>query len=163
MPAFAAKGHSETQAVSVVVWFGPAQVLGRLLHLAFGRGLPARRLGIVVMCGLPMSLAIFAMASSLAGLLAFCVLFGFVNGLVTIVRGSIVPEFFGREHVGRISGTMAAIALLARAVAPLAAAWLLLALPDYGEMLGVLCGVGVAALATFALARHPRRAVRPGS
>jgi len=37
MPAFAAKGHREAQALSVVVWFGPAQVAGRLLHFIFAR------------------------------------------------------------------------------------------------------------------------------
>jgi hypothetical protein len=47
--------------------------------------------------------------------------------------------------------------LLARAAAPLATAWLLLALPGYREMLLVLSGVGVAALIAFALARRPAR------
>ena len=31
----------------------------------------------------------------------FSVLFGLSNGLVTIVRGSLVPEYWGRAHVGR--------------------------------------------------------------
>ncbi|HJV60332.1 MAG TPA: MFS transporter [Albitalea sp.] len=155
MPAFAAKGRSESEALRVVVWFGPAQVLGRLLHFMSGRRLSARRLGIVVMCGLPVSLAIFALADGMAALLVFALLFGFVNGLITIVRGSIVPEFFGREHVGRISGAMSAITLSARAVAPLAAAWLLLALPGYRELLLVMSGLGAASLMAFVMARPP--------
>jgi len=74
---------------------------------------------------------------------------------VTIVRGGLVPEYFGRQHVGRISGAMTGISLLARASAPLLTAWLLLALPGYREMLLVLSGVGVAALLAFAAARKP--------
>jgi len=155
MPAFMAKGRSEAQALAVVVWFGPAQVAGRLGYVAFGRWIPARPLGMIVLGGLPVSLAIFALADRTAALLVFALLFGIANGLVTIVRGSLVPDYFGRRHVGRISGAMAGISLLARAAAPLATAWLLLALPGYRELLLVLAGVGVAAVIAFAAARKP--------
>jgi MFS family permease len=155
MPAFAAKGRSEAQALAVVVWFGPAQVAGRLGYVAFGRWVSARRLGLMVLGGLPVSLAIFAVSDGTPALLLFALLFGVANGLVTIVRGSLVPEYFGRQHVGRISGAMTGISLLARASAPLFTAWLLLALPSYRELLLVLSGVGVAALLAFAFARKP--------
>jgi len=155
MPAFAAKGRSEAQALAVVVWFGPAQVAGRLAYVGFGRAVSARKLGLMVLGGLPVSLAIFALADQTAALLVFALLFGVANGLVTIVRGGLVPEYFGRRHVGRISGAMTGISLLARASAPLLTAWLLLALPGYRELLLVLAGVGLAAVVAFALARKP--------
>jgi len=157
MPAFAAKGLSEAQALAVVVWFGPAQVAGRLAYLGFGRWVSARSLGLIVLGGLPVSLAIFALADQMFALLVFALLFGVANGLVTIVRGSLVPEYFGREHVGRISGAMSGITLLARASAPLATAWLLLALAGYREMLLVLSATGVAAVMAFAFAKKPLR------
>ena len=157
MPAFAAKGLSETQALAVVVWFGPAQVAGRLAYLGFARRVSARNLGLMVLGGLPISLAIFALADQMAALLVFALLLGVANGLVTIVRGSLVPEYFGREHVGRISGAMSGITLLARASAPLAFAWLLLALSVYRDMLLVLSGTGVAAVLAFAFAKKPAR------
>jgi len=157
MPAFAAKGFSEAQALAVVVWIGPAQVVGRLLFLAFGRWLSTRSIGLIVLGGLPVSLATFALANQIAALLLFALLFGLANGLVTIVRGSLVPQYFGREHVGRISGTMSGIALLSRAAAPLATAWLLLALPGYREVVLVLAATGVVAWVAFALARPPGR------
>jgi len=59
--------------------------------------------------------------------------------------------------VGRISGAMSGISLLARAAAPLATAWLLLAVQGYREMLLVLSVVGLAALVAFAFAKPPRR------
>lgn len=155
MPAFAAKGRTEAQALAVVVWFGPAQVAGRLAYVGFGRAVSARKLGLMVLGGLPVSLAIFALADQTAALLVFALLFGVANGLVTIVRGSLVPEYFGRRHVGRISGAMTGISLLARASAPLLTAWLLLALPGYREMLLVLAGIGLAAVVAFALAPKP--------
>ena len=155
MPAFAAKGFNEAQALAVVVWVGPAQVLGRLLYVGFGRWLSSRSLGLMVLAGLPVALAVFALAEHMAAMLLFALLFGFANGLVTIVRGSMVPEYFGRGHVGRISGAMSGIALLSRAAAPLITAWLLLALPGYREVLLVLAGLGLASWVAFALARRP--------
>ena len=93
--------------------------------------------------------------SPIAALLVFALLFGLANGLMTIVRGSIVALYFGRGQVGRISGTMSAIALLARAGAPLGTAWLLVALGGYRAMLLVLAGSGALALLAFALAGRP--------
>ncbi|MBX3607320.1 MAG: MFS transporter [Piscinibacter sp.] len=156
MPAFAARGMGEPAALAVVVWFGPAQVAGRFAYLLFGRWVGSRTLGLAVLAGLPLSLTIFALAQGTLALLLFALLFGLANGLVTIVRGSLVPEYFGRAHVGRISGAMNVVALLARAAAPLATAWLLLALPGYREVLLVLAGLGGIAVIAFALARPPR-------
>ena len=157
MPAFIAKGRSEAQALAVVVWFGPAQVAGRLAFVGFGRWVSTRTLGLFVLGGLPVSLMIFALADGMAALLLFALLFGVANGLVTIVRGSLVPQYFGREHVGRISGAMSGIALFARAAAPLATAWLLLAMAGYREMLLLLAATGAAAVLAFYFARPPVR------
>jgi MFS family permease len=155
MPALAAKGRSEAEALVVVVWFGPAQVAGRLAYVGFGKWVSARKLGLVVLGALPVSLVIFALADQMAALLLFALLFGVANGLVTIVRGSLVPAYFGREHVGRISGAMNGISLMARACAPLVTAWVLIAFGGYRPMLLVLACTGVAAVAAFALAGKP--------
>jgi len=157
MPAFVAKGTSEAQALAVVMWVGPAQVAGRVVYLWLGRFVTPRVLGLWVLAGTPASLAVFALADQLAGLLLFAMLFGVANGLSTIVRGNVVPEYFGREHVGRISGAMSGIALISRAAAPLLAAWLLLVVPGYREVMLVLAALGLASWAAFALARPPRR------
>jgi MFS family permease len=155
MPAFAAKGMDEPQALSVLVWIGPAQVAGRLLYVGLGRHVPLRHVGLVVLLGMPAALLIFALAERLWPLLAFAFLFGVANGLVTIVRGGLVPEYFGRTHVGRIGGAMSAMGLLARAAAPLFTAWMLLVLAGYTQVMLVLAGLGLAAAVAFALARPP--------
>ncbi|HEU5297152.1 MAG TPA: MFS transporter, partial [Burkholderiaceae bacterium] len=152
MPAFASKGLSQGEALAVVVWIGPAQVAGRLAYAAVGRRWSLRVLGAVVLFGLPLSLALFALARSLWVLWLFAAVFGAANGLITIVRGGLIPETFGRAHVGRIGGAMAAIGLLARAAAPVAAAALLLALGGYRELLLVLAAMGVVAVLSFWLA-----------
>jgi MFS family permease len=156
MPAMAAKGIDQTAALAVLVWIGPAQVAGRLLYAWAGRGLALRKLGAAVLLGVPVSLAILALGTHPALLVVFAVLYGACNGLVTIVRGGLVPEYFGRAHVGRIGGTMSAVGLLARAAAPLLVAWWLLWLPGYREVLLVMVGLGLAAVAAFAVARPGR-------
>jgi MFS family permease len=154
MPAFASKGLSQAEAVAVVVWFGPAQVAGRLAYLAFGRRLTTHALGVCVFGAMPIALAIFAVSDRAAGLIVFAVLFGLANGLSTIVRGTVVPEAFGRANLGRISGAMSAISLLARAAAPLAGAGLLLVVAGYRELLFLLAGLGVASALAFFLVRR---------
>jgi len=156
MPAFVAKGFSEAQALAVLVWFGPAQVVGRVVHAFAGRrALSLRVLGVLVLLAVPLALVVFALGDSVPMLLVFALLFGVANGLVTIVRGGLVPDYFGRTHIGRISGAMSAVGLLARAVAPLGAALLLLAVNGYREVMFALAVLGVAAAAAFAAARRP--------
>jgi MFS family permease len=160
VPALAAKGWSEAQSLAIVVWFGPAQVAGRfayMLCLRWGRGVGVRSLGVAVMTALPLSMALFAWVESAAGLLLFALLFGTANGLVTIVRSSLVPEYFGRTQVGRIGGAMSGIALLSRASAPLLATWVLVWLHGYRGLLGALAALGGLALLAFALAGAPRQ------
>ena len=153
MPTFAAKGVAEADALTVLMAIGPAQVAGRLLYLAIGRGWSLRVLGAVVLSGLPLSMLLFAFGRSLAVLLLFALLFGIANGLVTIVRGGLVPLYFGRSHVGRIGGLMSGIGLVGRAGAPLLVAWWLVLLPGYRDMLLLLVACGVVAVLAFWLAR----------
>ena len=162
MPAFVDKGVSTADALIVVMTVGPAQVAGRLLYVWLGRGWRLRTLGAWVLGALPVSMALFAVGRSLVAPLVFAVIFGMANGLVTIVRGGLVPEYFGRAHVGRIGGLMSGIGLLARAAAPIAATGLLLVLPGYRELMLVLvlAALGVLALAAFWWARPPARVER---
>ena len=161
MPAFEAKGWTATQALAVVVWIGPSQVLARVLLATAGRRLSLRHVGVAVLMGMPVALAIFALASQGGLLVLFAVLFGMANGLVTIVRGGLVPEYFGSAQIGRISGTMSALGLLARAAAPVLTAWLLLVLPGYPQVMAVLAAIAAAATVAFVLARPPRRRHEP--
>jgi len=155
MPAFADKRVSDADALLVVMTVGPAQVAGRLLYSLVGRGWSLRVLGALVLAALPVAMTLFALGHSLAVLLVFAAVFGVANGLVTIVRGGLVPLYFGRAHVGRIGGLMSGIGLLARASAPLVATALLLVLPGYRELMLVLAALGVVAVAAFWAARPP--------
>jgi hypothetical protein len=80
------------------------------------------------------------------------------NGVATLVRGGLLPDYFGRAALGRIGGAMSGVAQAARAAAPIAAAGLLLALPGYDEMLLVAAAIASAGWIAFVLAGRPASA-----
>jgi hypothetical protein len=76
--------------------------------------------------------------------LLFVIAYGAGNGLLTIARGTVPAQLYGREGLGALLGYLARAGLVAKAVAP--AAWpALLAL-------GVARQPGLAALLAVALA-----------
>jgi hypothetical protein len=95
------------------VWIGPAQVAGRLVFAALGRRLSLQATGVLVFGAMPVALALAARADGPAGLYAFALLFGVSNGLVTILRGGLLPQVFGRAEIGRIGGAVTGVALVA--------------------------------------------------
>lgn len=162
VPALAAKGLSESDALTVLVCVGPAQVAGRLVFVIFGRRFSPRSIGIVMLSGLPLGCALFALGSSVPLLLLFALVFGMANGVATLVRGGLLPDYFGRAALGRIGGAMSGIAQAARAAAPLVTASLLLLLPGYRELLLACAAVGFAGWLAFTLAGRPPRTIGRG-
>jgi hypothetical protein len=161
VPALAAKGLSDADALKVLVCVGPAQVAGRLLFLFFGRRFSLRAVGLVTLTGLPLGVLLFALGNSLPVLLGFALFFGMANGVATLVRGGLLPDYFGRAALGRIGGAMSGIAQALRAAAPLATAGLLVVLPGYRELLLVCAGVGGVGYIAFMLAGPPSRTIAP--
>jgi MFS family permease len=156
MPAFAARGVSEVATLAVLVWIGPAQVAGRLMYAWLARERSLRGVGLASLLSIALAFALFAWSAQPAALLLFALLFGAGNGVLTIVRGGLIPQYFGRSHVGRIGGALSAVSLMARAAAPLAAAWLLLALPGYRELIALLGLISAGAWLAFLAARASR-------
>ena len=140
-------------AVWIGSFFGPMQVAGRILEFSVGRRFAARTIGMLALTLLVAAIAVLlALDGQVAVALLFALLFGFSNGVVTIVRGTVPAELFGRAGYGRLLGTLAAPALVARAIAPLAFAPL--ALPEtapFGWLLALLA-LAMISVASFALA-----------
>ena len=153
IPAFDGLGVGKTETLAVLVWIGPAQVTGRFIYAWLGRGLSLRQLGMGVMCGFPLALGLLVWDHSWGSLVGFALLFGLSNGLVTIVRGGIVPTYFGRSHIGRIGGLMSGVSLVARSAAPLAIATLLLSVGAYRDVIMWLVVLSTMAVVAFVLAR----------
>lgn len=158
MSMLQAKNLSAASAALVGAMIGPMQVTGRVLELLFASRLSASTIGILAMAFLPLSLWLLGLAGVQWPLLvAFAVIYGTGNGVMTIVRGAIAAELFGREAYGAINGAMAAPVIVAKAAGPLAAALLFGWLGGYDATLLVLIAVGALSTAVFALSTRARR------
>jgi MFS family permease len=159
MSMLQAKQLSAASAAAIGAMIGPMQVAGRVLELTLGARLQAATIGIIAMALLPVSLLLLT-AGGVAWplLIAFAVLYGIGNGVMTIVRGAIAAELFGREAYGAINGAMAAPVVVAKAAGPLIAAVLFTTLGGYDATLTVLITVGALSTAVFALSARARRA-----
>jgi MFS family permease len=156
VPALSSKGLSETDVLAVLVWVGPTQVASRFLIKLAGNRLSPRGVGFVVYAMQAVAFLTFALASNTTGLIAFAMLFGAASGLAAVVRGSLVPEYFGRRHIGRIGGALSSLGVWARALAPIGAAMLLSWPMDYDTVMKVLAGLSLLSLLTYAAARKPK-------
>lgn len=136
-------------ATLVTTLFGPSQVLSRLVNMQFGRGLPQPALAFLAAGALPLALLVLALTAPWApGAAVFAVLFGFGNGLSSIVSGTLPLMLFGAQGYGARLGWISSARLIASAAAPFLFA-VLAALSSVQTALWVVVGVGIAAAGTF--------------
>lgn len=155
-----AKGMSAAQAAALGALIGPMQVAGRLAEIALARQLSVQRVGLAAAVLLPLSLLVFAGVDLHgAAFLLFAVLYGTGNGVMTIVRGAIAVELYGRDHYGAVNGALAAPVLVAKAAGPLLAALMFGAAGHYNGVLALLTAVAVLAVVLlWAATRRPAAA-----
>jgi len=160
------RGMPAAAAAAAAALVGPMQVLGRVGEMSISRRISAVQVGRVITWFLPLSMAVLWLEGQvqaewlLLGL--FALLYGVGNGAMTIVRGSVPAELFGRTHYGAISGALNGPGMVAGAAAPFLASLLLDALGSYGRVLLVLALAGAVAAIAFALATRQVAATRPG-
>jgi MFS family permease len=118
VPLIEASGIGVTAAVTLASMKGLAQVGGRIAEIAFGKNLEPMNLGRISVVVLPLSFAILMGTNNVASALAFTLLFGLSNGLVTIVRGAVPLALFGQKGYGTVLGVLATPYLLLSALAP---------------------------------------------
>ncbi|QNA99133.1 MFS transporter [Massilia sp. Se16.2.3] len=98
-------GHPLSTVVMLAALFGPMQVAGRIAEMAIGRRVRSQTIGSVTFAALPLALGLlFVFIDQLAAVAAFCIVFGLSNGVLTILRGTLPQELFGRAHYGAIAG-----------------------------------------------------------
>lgn len=165
------RGLTPGEAIAVSVLVGPMQVLGRIVEFAGARQARAVTVGFVAMGVMLVALLLLGAVQG-AGLWAwaFAALYGASNGVMTIVRGTVPAELYGREGYGSLLGRLAAPAFAGKALAPVAFALLADAA---GHGVGVWVLVGMAALSLGAYGQAVRQArlgalapqagMRPGS
>jgi predicted MFS family arabinose efflux permease len=121
VPILEATGLAAGVAVIIASLKGAAQVAGRVWDLVFARRWHAIDVGRVSVAFMPLSFAVLMLAgASTWGALAFTLLFGISNGLVTIMRGAVPLALFGPKGYGEVLGILATPYLLLAALSPAA-------------------------------------------
>ncbi|RCW66079.1 MFS transporter [Pseudorhodoferax soli] len=145
-------GASLAAAVGIAALVGPAQVAGRLIEFAFlSRAHPLLSARLATL-GHPLGALCIGLFGSLAAI-AFAVLHGLGNGILTIAIGTLPLLFFGAKGYGQRQGFLMVPARIVQAGAPFLFG---LAVERLGVgALWVSAGLGLAAcLALSRLARN---------
>ena len=126
LPVLETRGADSNRVVQALMFMGPLQVAGRLALALRGGRFSALHVGTWAMAGLVLAGALLLVFPPTFGWLAvFASVFGLSNGMLTIVRGTVIAELYGRERYAELNGALAAPTVLVKAAAPLAlaAAW----------------------------------------
>ncbi len=160
-PLFQQRGLDPAGIVFAIALIGPAQVGGRLLISLFAPKVTGAMLGAAVVLCFPLSILVLLFGPDQLWVACLAtVIYAIGAGVMTIVRGIVIPEMVSRESYGAISGAISTCMLLARAVGPLAAAWLTLSTGGYTGTLIAMMVLSVVIVACFwaaALAARPAR------
>ncbi|MEI2296742.1 arsenite efflux MFS transporter ArsK [Ensifer sp. MJa1] len=108
-----------TAAVVIASLFGPAQVLSRLINMAFGKSLSPPALATLSAGLIVAAVVVLGLSGTwLPGAAAFAICLGLGSGINSIAQGSLPLWLFGSVGYGAITGRMAATRLAAGATAP---------------------------------------------
>jgi MFS family permease len=119
VPLLEAAGLAGATAVWVASLKGHGQFAGRLVEIFFGRNLKAMTIARIAIGVVPASLVLlFVARGELYQLMAFTLLLGAAQGVITIVRGAVPLALFGAEGYGAVLGVIATPILLVNAFAP---------------------------------------------
>lgn len=147
IPLLGAKGFSSGEVVLIASMVGPMQVAGRLAQYGLGDALEVRRLSRIVFAMLPIAMAVLLLAPAQSLFIGFFVVFyGVGMGIATILRGTAMPELFGRENYAVLSNLLSAPSVAARAVAPFLASLIVAAFGTYEALVWANFGIALAAL-----------------
>lgn len=151
-----AMGATGVVAVGAAALLGPAQVVARIVEILAARRyrvhplIPAR----IATALHPLAgLALAALGGSAAPAVAYALLHGAGNGLITIVRGTLPLALFGQAGYGQRQGVIGVLARAMQAAAPFSYAWVLYNVGPR-TAIALTAGLSLAALAAL-LALRP--------
>jgi predicted MFS family arabinose efflux permease len=119
VPLLEAAGLGAAAAVWVASLKGFAQFGGRIVEIAFARNLRAITVARLAIGVLPLAfLLLLAAGANLHALIAFTLLMGASQGVITIVRGAVPLALFGAAGYGAVLGLIAMPVLVVNAASP---------------------------------------------
>jgi len=145
-----ATGLTARDAVLIGSLIGPMQVAGRIMEFAFNRRVRALAVGFFAFALMIAALAILTQVHGVwIVALAFAIPYGWANGIMTIVRGTVPAELFGHRDYGALLGRLALPQFVLRAAAPFALTLLFLVDPARVYSPYALLVLALAALAAY--------------
>ena len=152
VPLLSERGLPLVWVVALPATIGMTQVLGRVFLYFFEARMNLDRVNRSVPLLIPAGLLVLLVTPAswqLGGVAVFVLLYGLGNGLLTIVRATVVAQYVSQAHAASLNGALGVPLAIARAAAPL-----LLGL-GWSEQWGYTWGIGVmlgmAVLAVVAL------------
>ena len=119
VPLLEAAGLAGATAVWVASLKGHGQFVGRVVEIFFGRNLKAMTIARIAIGVVPASLLLLFLAhGELVQLVAFTLLLGAAQGVITIVRGAVPLALFGAKGYGTVLGVVATPILFVNALSP---------------------------------------------
>ena len=153
-----ATGLTARDAVLIGSLIGPMQVAGRLVEFAFSRHVRALAVGTFAFALMAVSLAVFTQVHGVwIVALAFVIPYGWANGVMTIVRGTVPAELFGHRDYGALLGRLALPQFILKAIAPFALTLLFVVDPSR-----IVSPYALFALAIVALVAYRRALLAAG-
>lgn len=161
IPYLTERGDGARFAATATGLIGAAQVGARLAVTALGGRFAATSVTAGVLALHAVAIAILIQWQSSAGVLTAVLLLGASRGAVTLMRATIVADFYGPAHYGAINGLMALVLTGARAAAPLAIGFAYVVVGGYRWLLWGLAGCALTgALAMVGSGRARRNVPR---
>jgi hypothetical protein len=119
VPLLEATGLAAAAAVWVASMKGFAQFGGRLVEIVFGRNLRAITVARIAIGVLPASFVVLMFSGGdLRAVVAFTLLMGASQGVITIVRGAVPLALFGATGYGAVLGVLSTPILIVNAASP---------------------------------------------
>ena len=119
VPLLEAAGLATAAAVWVASMKGFAQFGGRVVEIFFARNLHAMTVARIAIGVLPVSFVVLLLAGgNFHAILAFTLVMGASQGVITIVRGAVPLALFGAKGYGAVLGLLATPVLVVNAASP---------------------------------------------
>ena len=145
IPYLVDHGYTAAVAAAVIGWTGAMQLPGRVLFVPISARLGARVMVAAVFFAQAIGIAQLPLLALVGTVLPFVILQGAGNGMATLSRATALAEIFGARHYGAIAGAVALGSNGARAIAPVGASLLWVALGSYPAVFWTLSATLAAA------------------
>jgi len=152
-------GLSEVWVIAMPAAIGVIQVLGRVLMYFFEHRMDLHQVNRLVPMLIPLGFVVLLLAPALAqwkvaAVALFVLMYGLGNGMLTIVRGTVIAQYVSRRHVATLNGALGLPLALARAGAPLLLGVMWSPEAGYGHGLVLLLGLSVLGVAALVRAQQ---------